>query len=94
MGVIDDVRKWLNDVPLWKELSTIPDRTAALEKRVADLDEKLNGKWPADVCPKCGQRTMRATGTFGPDDKKNMMQDWLCGDTSCNYHETRIIKSR
>jgi hypothetical protein len=25
-GVLDDVRKWLNDVPLWKELGTIPDR--------------------------------------------------------------------
>jgi hypothetical protein len=22
MGVLDDVRKWLNDVPLWKELGT------------------------------------------------------------------------
>jgi hypothetical protein len=94
MGVLDDVRKWLNDVPLWKELGTIPDRTAALEKRVAELDEKLNGKWPPDVCLKCGSRTMRVTATYGPDDKKNMIQHWRCGDESCNYHEERIIKPR
>jgi hypothetical protein len=59
MGVLDDVRKWLNDVPLWKELGTIPDRTKVLEAKVAALEEQLNGKRPGDVCPFCGARTFR-----------------------------------
>jgi hypothetical protein len=43
MGVLEDVRKWLCEIPLWKEHGTIPDRTAELEKRVAELEEKPGG---------------------------------------------------
>jgi hypothetical protein len=94
VGVLDDVRKWLNDVPLWKELGTVPDRVKALEQRVVELEEKLNGKYPADICPKCGSRTMRATASYGPTEKGFMMQDWKCQDNGCNYQETRTIKPR
>jgi hypothetical protein len=44
MGVLDDVRKWLDDVPLWKELGTIPDRTKALEDKVATLGPEGRSK--------------------------------------------------
>jgi hypothetical protein len=59
MGTLEDVRQWLKDIPLWRELGTIPDRTAALEQRVAELESKLGGKWPADVCRLCGERAAR-----------------------------------
>jgi hypothetical protein len=65
MGLLEDVRKILADIPLWKELGTLPDRTKLLEQRVAELEAKLNGKYPADVCPRCGERTMRATASSG-----------------------------
>ncbi|MBR0990003.1 hypothetical protein JQ580_04645 [Bradyrhizobium japonicum] len=94
MGVLDDVRKWLNDVPLWKELGTIPDRTAALEKKVAALEEQLNGKYPADICLKCGSRSMRARSSFGPNAKGMMTQMWQCQDAACNFHEERLIKPK
>jgi hypothetical protein len=94
MGVLEDVRNWLKEIPLWRELETIPKRTDDLELRIAALEEKLNGKWPADVCLKCGSRTMRVANTFGPDSKHMMQQMWVCGDENCNYHETRLIKPK
>ena len=59
MGTLGDLRQWLKDVPLWRELGTVPDRLAALEKRVEELENKLNGKWPAEVCRHCGERAVR-----------------------------------
>jgi hypothetical protein len=94
MGLLEDVRKILADIPLWKELGTLPDRTKLLEQRVAELEAKLNGKYPADVCPRCGERTMRATASYGPNNKGMMMQDWQCKDKECNYQETRTIKPK
>jgi hypothetical protein len=79
MGVLDDVRKWLNDVPLWKELGTIPDRTKALDEKVRELEDKLNGKWPADVCKFCGERAMRLFHSYPSlGEKGYMREDWKC----------------
>ena len=94
MGLLEDVRRILADIPLWKDLGGVPDRVKALEQKVADLEEKLNGKYPPDVCPRCGSRTMRSTGSFGPNEKGMMMQDWQCQDEECHYHETRMIKPK
>ena len=37
MGLLEDLRKVLADIPLWKELGTIPDRTKVLEAKIAEL---------------------------------------------------------
>ena len=88
MGVLDDVRKWLNDVPLWKELGTIPDRTKVLEDKVLELEKKLNGRWPPDVCKFCGERGMRLHNSF--PDPKGAREDWKC--EKCNRQEHRYFK--
>jgi hypothetical protein len=91
VGVLDDVRKWLNDVPLWKELGTIPDRTKALEEKVAQMEKCLNGKWPPDVCKFCGERGMRLYHSFpGLDPKGNMREDWKC--EKCARRDHRYFK--
>jgi hypothetical protein len=59
MGTIGDLRQLLKDIPIWRELGALPDRVATLEKQVKDLEEKLGGKWPADVCRHCGERATR-----------------------------------
>jgi hypothetical protein len=93
MGVLDDVRKWLNDVPLWKELGTIPDRTKSLEERLSALEDKLNGKWPADVCKFCGKRGMRLYHSYPSTDAKgNVREDWTC--EICNRSENRFFRPR
>jgi hypothetical protein len=89
MGVLDDVRKWLNDVPLWKELGTIPDRTALLEKRVTELENKLGGKWPADVCRHCGERAARLG--YSRLEKTIEVSRWdceICGES--DFRHTKV----
>ena len=79
MGVLEDVRKLLSEIPLWKELGTIPDRTKALEERVAALEGMLNGKRPGDTCPFCGAQSFRL-------DHVNMhgqREVWKCTDAAC-----------
>lgn len=50
MGVIDDIRKWLKEFPLWQELEKIPGRVDQLETRVATLEKALEAS-PAKPAP-------------------------------------------
>jgi hypothetical protein len=59
MGTIGDLRRLLKDIPIWRDLGTLPDRVAALEKQVKALEEKLGEKWPPDICRLCGARGAR-----------------------------------
>lgn len=52
MGMIEDVMKALERIPLWKRVSALPERTEQLEARVAALEAKLKGK-PGLLCPVC-----------------------------------------
>ena len=53
---------------MWRDLQDTPKRITELEGRVAELEGKLGGKWPADVCKFCGMRAVRLNGSFGPMD--------------------------
>lgn len=53
MGVLEDVRNWLKEVPLWKELQNVPERVTALERRLADLETELKRRPAPEVCPMC-----------------------------------------
>ncbi len=52
MGVIEDVLKALDRIPMWKRLSSMPDEVAALRSRVAALEARL-AKATGDQCPRC-----------------------------------------
>ena len=43
---------------IWEQLKVAPERIAALEKRVADLESKL-ARAPGEACPRCGALAMR-----------------------------------
>jgi hypothetical protein len=58
MGVLEDMRNWLKEIPLWRELEKIPARMDSLETRVAALEKALE-RFPGEACPKCGARAMR-----------------------------------
>ncbi len=58
MGVLEDVRSWLKEIPLLQKLGKIPARTDALEKRVSALEKALE-RVPGEACPTCGARAMR-----------------------------------
>lgn len=90
MGMIDDIMKALDRWEEWRLMRSLPVEFARLERRVAELEEKLGGKWPADVCRFCGERGMRLTRVFGPDMKGNMRESWNC--EKCRGHDERVRK--
>jgi len=89
MGVIDDVRKWLQDWADWKRIKEQAEKVPALEKRIADLEAKLGGKQPGDVCKACGARALRMVSNR-PSSKGYIEQRWECGE--CKRGEWRHVK--
>jgi hypothetical protein len=84
MGVIEDILKALDRIPLWKRLQQVPEEVDKLQTRVADLEQKLNGKWPGDVCRYCGARAARLAAP--PRGQEN----WKCEE--CGQTDYRPIK--
>jgi hypothetical protein len=89
VGTIDDFLKVLDRIPIWKRLGEVPTEVDDLKRRLSELEGKLNGKWPADICKFCGERAVRMTANFGPNEKGKMHQNWSCG--ACNKVEMRIV---
>ena len=88
MGLLDDILKTLDRIPVWKRLQIVPEEVDELRSRVAELEEKLGGKWPPDICKFCGARAVRLTATRGPDARGKIIQLWGCGE--CNEVERRL----
>lgn len=81
MGMVDDVLKVLDRIPIWKRLNDVPDEIDDLTRRVAELENKLGGKWPADVCRFCGERSVRMV--YSALSK----EEWKCQE--CGKRELR-----
>lgn len=91
MGFVADIKAFLDSWDDWKEVRAATAKVPALEARIAELENKLGGKWPADVCPKCGERAMRATGDIRGG-FKDAYDRWEC--SSCDYNEPRAVGRR
>ena len=89
MGIIDDILSALDRIPIWKRLQGVPAEVDDLKARVADLEEKLGGEWPPDVCKFCGERALRLNRISGPNTFKKMVQHWACSE--CNQIEKRQV---
>jgi hypothetical protein len=59
MGIVDDILRALDRIPIWKRLQELPSEVDDLKARVAAFEDKLSGKWPPDVCRYCGARAAR-----------------------------------
>ena len=92
MGVIEDMLKALDRIPGWARLQQVPTEVDELKAKVAALEEKFGGKWPADVCRFCGERAVRLYGSYGPDSKGNMQENWQCN--ACNKTDVKLVKAR
>jgi hypothetical protein len=90
VGIVDDILKALDRIPLWKRLGQVPDEVDDLQRRVASLEEKLNGKWPPDVCRYCGARAVRLMDHKGPDTTGVITELWSCGE--CQQVDRRRVK--
>lgn len=91
MGAIDDIGKMLDRIPIWKRLGEVPAEVDDLKKRVADLEQQLGGKWPADVCKFCGARAARLSSKRGPSGDI-ITEVWKCAE--CGQADHRPMKIR
>jgi hypothetical protein len=88
--MIDDVMKALDRWAEWGPIRAAPAKIEALEKRVAELERKLNGKWPPDVYKGCGERQLRMSSQYPLDRGALVNEEWKCA--ACGKGETRITK--
>ncbi|MEZ2410552.1 hypothetical protein AB6806_27525 [Bosea sp. RCC_152_1] len=96
---VSDILKILEQIPIWKTVSALPKRVAALEDQVVALKAKLDEAnaapaiLPGEPCQACGQRAMRRTsrrksaGVFG--DVGAMDETWTC--SACGEVEEREV---
>ena len=75
---------------VWKRVSAAPDRLDELEKRVAALEEKLGGEWPAEVCKACGKRALRLYHSSGGLDRDPVREEWACRE--CGVRQHKVFK--
>lgn len=90
MGVLEDVMKALERIPLWKRVSKLPEEVEALEKRVTELEARLS-RAKGDQCPKCREMaftlesSVPMTGALG---RLGAMHDqYRC--SACGYTDRR-----
>lgn len=91
MGVVDDVMKALDRIPAWKRMQTVGMEVDALAKRVEELEQKLNGKWPADVCRYCGERAARLRNAHPAQANGIVLEMWRC--EACGQQDRRSYKA-
>jgi hypothetical protein len=88
MGMLEDIMKVLDRWEVWREVQKLPEKLEALERRIGELEQKIGGKWPPDVCKFCGERSLRLHQTYPADAKGKIEQIWECG--SCGKFENRV----
>ena len=92
MVVLAEINEFLRRWDKWKRVEEAPDRIDALERRIAELEEKLK-RAPGEACPSCGAldfRTIESAddslfGMLGGKRKK-----LKCG--SCGFEDERLTK--
>ncbi len=93
MGVIEDVMKALERIPLWRRLALMPKQMEQMQARLDALEQKLAGK-DGPQCPVCMAPGFRRTAT-APDpvmgDLGVMQDTHQC--PSCQHSETRMRDS-
>jgi len=81
-----DLLKILDKIPLWKRISSLPDKYASLEKRVIELENKI--KYTPGTCPSCTSSNFGVESMRRGEQKPNLRK-FACQD--CGYSEIRTI---
>ena len=97
-GVIDVVTKKAIDTARkvfesWKQCQHMwaaPGKLEALQRRVAELEERLGSKRSPDVCQACGERQVRLSWSAPGSTRTLIYQAWSC--KACGFVETRYVQ--
>ena len=86
--ILDVLKRW----DRWRRIDETPERVDALEKRITELEAKLQCA-PGEACPKCGAldfRTEKTTPHAGPMGRMagSIDRHLKCG--ACAHTETRM----
>ncbi|MEE9159989.1 MAG: hypothetical protein V3U60_16590 [Gammaproteobacteria bacterium] len=91
---LKDILSVLDRWEVWQVLRENADKVPDLERRIVDLEEKLGGKWPCDVCPKCGMLTLRVVRTHRVKDRSGAyrsLRSYACEEDGCDFKEQRQV---
>jgi hypothetical protein len=90
---VSDILKILDNIPIWKKLSTMPKRVEDLEQRLAALEKALAAPKPkaSRPCPLCAEETKVVRVSNDPmfgalGGKRNHLE---C--TACDYKDTILV---
>jgi transposase-like protein len=95
MAVVADIVELLRRWDVWRRVEQAPDRIDALEKRIAELESRLQ-RAPGEACPSCGEFGFRiaksqvARGPFADMGARNY--HWKC--QSCGYEDVKMGTDR
>jgi len=62
MFSLNDLLAVLDHWPIWKKIKAAPEQLEALEKRVAELENRLSRR-PGETCPSCGELSYRVVSS-------------------------------
>lgn len=89
MALLEELNALLDRMPLWKRLSSLPQKTDELEARIAALEAQLSGK-TGPLCPICDAPGLKRTKSephpeFGFAGIK--LDSYACA--ACGHNESR-----
>jgi hypothetical protein len=91
MAVLGEIVEILKRWDVWRRVEAAPDRIDELEKRVADLETRLQ-RAPGEACPSCGaldyrvERAERDTQFGEMGGRRHFLK---CG--SCGFTDQRLV---
>lgn len=88
-----DLLALLDKIPIWKRMQEAPDKIAALEARIAELEKRLE-RAPGLACEKCGALAVRLTqqGRIMGGHSGHWSDDtWTCSE--CGHSEIRTRRT-
>jgi len=91
MSTVSEALSLLEKIPQWKRLMDLAPRLDAIEKRLADIEQRLAGG--GKVCPRCSKLTFELLSTkphpvFGVAGAKEMF--YRC--SQCGFEETEFVE--
>jgi predicted RNA-binding Zn-ribbon protein involved in translation (DUF1610 family) len=93
MAVLSEITDLLKRWDVWKRVEEAPNRIDALEKRIAELESRLQ-RAPGEACPACGElefRAMSSQPSHGPFGSHLGARDHTYKCQKCGFTDVRMV---
>ena len=93
MALLADILAALDRVKIWKDLQTVPERVAALERRLSALEggkvQRSGG--PCPICETGNLKTVKVAPDPVMGDLGLQQHTLRCDNAACSHSETRQV---